>query len=108
MKKFLILMTVLALAACTFETKPEGKPYDELPPLTKENVRAVFKAIPAAVVPEGMKTLAEREKYLADYDAWSAEMEGEFDYDADYNPDDPTLNSIQVVHCEVAVLEVEQ
>ena len=93
MKKFLILMTVLALAACTFETKPEGKPYDELPPLTKENVRAVFKAIPAAVVPEGMKTLAEREKYLADYDAWSAEMEGEFDYDADYNPDDPTLNS---------------
>ena len=94
MKKFLILMSVLALAAaCTVESKPEGKPYDELPPLTKENTRAAFKALPESVVPEGMKTLAEREKYLADYDAWSEEIDGECEYDADYDPSDPTLNA---------------
>lgn len=107
MKKTLLslILATVTLAACDFGSAPEGKAYDELPPLTRESTRAFYKALPAAAVPEGIKTLAERERHFAAYDAWTEEVEREYDHDADYDPDDP--ENFYVVSWSPAMLDSE-
>lgn len=84
-----VLAASLCLVACTMTEQGEGKPYEELPPLTQESTWAFFRALPVDALPAQVATVEQRQAYMVGYLAMMEENAADFDYDEDYNPDDP-------------------
>ena len=69
MKRLTILAIVIAailplFSSCKSSSKPEGKPFDELPAVEKSDILAFFKAIPASDLPDMIKSEEAREIYF--------------------------------------------
>lgn len=89
-KTLLIAVAVLASALWSCEGQPggEGKPYDQLPALEEQAVWDFFYALPASALPEGLKTIQEREAYKAQYEAYFTAWE-EFRNADEYDEESP-------------------
>lgn len=69
MKKLFFLTAVILpfVFSCKSASKPEGKPFDELPAVEESDMLAFFKAVPASDLPDMLKEAEKREVYFNKY-----------------------------------------
>lgn len=68
--KFLAAAVLASLPfffSCNSASKPEGKPFEELPKVEESDLLAFFKALPSADLPELVQDLGKREAYFKKY-----------------------------------------
>ena len=62
-KLAVLAVALFCAAACDSAPREQGKPFDELPVLSKSDVLAFFKALPAADLPAQLESAEARESY---------------------------------------------
>ena len=68
--KFLAAAVLASLPfffSCNSASKPEGKPFEELPAVEESDLQAFFKALPSADLPELIQDPGKREEYFKKY-----------------------------------------
>ena len=62
-----VLASLPFLFSCNSASKPEGKPFEELPAVEESDLQAFFKALPSADLPELVQDPGKREAYFKKY-----------------------------------------